>query len=78
MQCQWSTRWSTGEVFKGDTVQNSAFDVNGNQIEDEQDAIRYAHAIANESGRSVIVWEQDTGLPFAWIAPDIKIRRVTV
>jgi hypothetical protein len=53
------------------------FEVNGNQIQDRQDAIRYARAIADESGRSVMVWEQDTGLPSALITPEIKIGRVT-
>jgi hypothetical protein len=59
-------------------MQHRAFEVNGNQVQDEQDAIRHAHAIANESGHYVMVWEQATGLPFAWIAPEIKIGRVTV
>ena len=67
------------DVFKGDTMQgNRAFEVNGNQVQDEQDAIRHAHAIADESGHSVMVWEQETGLPFAWIAPEIRIGRATV
>lgn len=57
---------------------NPTFEVNGNQIQDKQDAIRYAHAIADESGHSVMIWEQETGLPCAWIAPEIKIGRLTV
>lgn len=53
------------------------FEVNGNQVQGEQDALRYAHAIANESGHSVMIWEQDTGLPSALIAPEIKMGRAT-
>ena len=51
------------------------FEVNGNQVKDRQDAIRYAHAIADESGHSVMVWEQETSLPSAWITPTILIGR---
>ena len=54
------------------------FEVNGNQIQDKQDAIRYARAIATESGKSVMVWESETSLPVAHITPEIKIGRVTV
>src|ERR1700730_830424 len=53
------------DVFKGDTVQ--VFEVNGNQIQDKQDAIRYARTIATESGKSVMVWESETSLPVAHI-----------
>ena len=35
---------------------NEAFEVNGNEIADEADAIRYARAIAEQSGKSVMVW----------------------
>jgi hypothetical protein len=51
------------------------FEVNGNQVKGRQDAIRYAHAIADESGHSVMVWEQETSLPSAWITPSIRIGR---
>jgi hypothetical protein len=34
-----------------------AFEVNGNEIAEKPDAIRYAKAIAEESGRSVIIWQ---------------------
>jgi hypothetical protein len=66
------------DVFKGDTVQGNdkAFEVNGNEIADKPDAIRYARAIAEESGKPVMVWQ--SGLPVLWIAPEIKIGRVTV
>jgi hypothetical protein len=59
-------------------VITSSFEVNGNQVQQEHEAIRLAHAIADESGNSVMVWEQETGLPLAWIAPEIRIARVTV
>jgi hypothetical protein len=52
------------------------FEVNGSEIADKPDAIRYAKAIAEESGKSVMVWQ--SGLPVVWIAPEIKIGRVTV
>jgi hypothetical protein len=61
------------DVFKGDTVQ--AFEVNGNQIHDKQDAIRYARAMATESGKSVMVWESETSLPVAQVMPVIQIGR---
>ena len=54
---------------------NKSFEVNGSEIADKPDAIRYARAIAEESSRSVMVWQ--SGLPVAWIAPEIKIGRVT-
>jgi hypothetical protein len=53
-----------------------AFEVNGNEIADKADAIRYARATAEESGKPVMVWQ--SGLPVLWIAPEIKIGRVTV
>jgi len=49
--------------------------VNGNQIQNKQDAIRYARAIATESGKSVMVWESETSLPVAHITPTIQIGR---
>jgi len=52
-----------------------AFEVNGSEIADKPDAIRYARATAEESGKPVMVWQ--SGLPVAWIAPEIKIGRVT-
>jgi len=52
------------------------FEVNSNQFQNKQDAIRYARAIAEQSGKSVMVWQ--SGLPVVWIAPEIKIGRVTV
>ena len=61
------------DVFKGDAMQ--AFEVNGNEIADKPDAIRYARATAEESGKPVMVWQ--SGLPVVWIAPEIKIGRVT-
>jgi hypothetical protein len=65
-------------VPEGDTLQanDKAFEVNGNEIADKPGAIRYAKAIADESGKSVMVWSE--GLPALWIAPEIKIGRVTV
>jgi hypothetical protein len=54
---------------------NSAFEVNGNEIAEKPDAIRYAKAIAEESGKSVMVWQ--SGLPVLWIAPEIKIGRAS-
>lgn len=54
------------------------FEVNGNQIQDKQDAIRYAQAIATESGKAVMVWESETSLPVSWIAPEIRIGRAVV
>lgn len=62
------------DVFKGDTMQHRAFEVHGNQIQDKQDAIRYAKAIATESGKSVLVWESETSLPVAYVGPEIRIR----
>lgn len=53
-----------------------AFEVNGNEIAEKPDAVRYAKAIAEESGRSVIIWQ--SGLPVLWIAPEIKIGRKTL
>ena len=50
-----------------------AFEVNGNQIEDKHDAIRYARAIATESGKSVMVFESETSLPVAYVGPVIQI-----
>ena len=63
---------------EGDTLQanDKAFEVNGNEIAEKPDAIRYAKAIAEESGRSVIIWQ--SGLPVLWIAPEIKIGRKTL
>jgi hypothetical protein len=55
---------------------NEAFEVNGNEIADQSDAIRYARAIAEQSGKSVMVWQ--SGLPLLWIAPEIKIGRATL
>jgi len=55
---------------------NEAFEVNGNEIADEANAIRYARAIAEESGKSVMIWQSD--LPVLWIAPEIRIGRVPV
>jgi hypothetical protein len=51
-----------------------AFEVNGNEIADKPAAIRYARSIAEESGKSVMVWQ--SGLPLLWIAPEIKIGGV--
>jgi len=56
----------------------NAFEVNGNQIQDKQDAIRYARAIATQSGKHVMVFESETSLPVLWIAPEIKIGRASL
>jgi len=56
----------------------NAFEVNGNQIQDKQDAIRYARAIATQSGKHVMVFESETSLPVLWIAPEIKIVRASL
>jgi hypothetical protein len=53
------------------------YEVNGNQITDKSDAIRYAQAIATESGKSVMVWESETSLPVAYIGPEIRIGGAT-
>ena len=55
---------------------DKAFEVNGNEIADQSDAIRYARAIAEESGKSVMIWQSD--LPVLWIAPEIRIGRATL
>jgi len=55
---------------------NEAFEVNGNEIADKPAAIQYAKAIAEESGKPVMVWQ--SGLPVLWIAPEIKIGRATL
>jgi hypothetical protein len=52
-----------------------AFEVNGNEIADKPDAIRYAKEISEESGKPVVVWSE--GLPVLWIAPEIKIGRAS-
>jgi hypothetical protein len=52
-----------------------AFEVNGNEIADKSDAIQSAKTLAEESGKPVMVWQ--SGLPVAWIAPEIRIGRVT-
>jgi len=64
-------------VPEGDTVQanDKAFEVNGNEIVEKPDAIRYARAIAEESGKPVMVWSE--GLPALWIAPEIRIGRAS-
>ena len=69
---------ASGQYERPDAVtgrEAQLFEVNGNQVKDRQDAIRYAHAIADESGHSVMVWEQETSLPSAWITPTILIGR---
>jgi hypothetical protein len=63
------------EVLREETM-NKSFEVNGNEIAEKPDAVRYAKAIAEESGRSVIIWQ--SGLPVLWIAPEIKIGRKTL
>ncbi len=50
------------------------FEVNGNEIADKADAIRYARVIATQSGKSVMVWESETSLPVAYVGPEIRIR----
>jgi hypothetical protein len=52
-----------------------AFEVNGNEIADKPDAIRYARAIAEESCRPVMIWQ--SGLPVVCIAPEIRIGRAS-
>ena len=52
-----------------------AFEVNGNEIADKADAIRYARAIATRSGKHVMVFESETSLPVAYIGPVIQIGR---
>lgn len=52
-----------------------AFEVNGNEMADKADAIRYARAIATESGKAVMVWESETSLPVAHVTPVIQIGR---
>jgi hypothetical protein len=69
-----SSNGSLSDVFKGDAMQ--AFEVNGNEIAEKSDAIRYAKAIAEECGRPVMIWQ--SGLPVLWIAPEIKIGRETL
>jgi hypothetical protein len=54
----------------------TAYEVNGNEIAEKPDAIRYAKAIAEVSGRPVMIWQ--SGLPLLWIAPEIKIGRATL
>ena len=61
------------DVFKGDAMQ--AFEVNGNEITDKPDAIQYAKLIAEESGKSVMVWSE--GLPVLQVAPEINIGRAS-
>lgn len=59
-------------------MQNKVFEVNGIQIQNKQEAIRYARVVATESGKSVMVWESETSLPVAYIGPVIQIGRVIV
>ena len=61
------------DVFKGDAMQ--AFEVNGNEIVEKSDAIRYAKAISEESGKPVMVWSE--GLPVLWVSPEIRIGRAS-
>jgi hypothetical protein len=40
---------------------NESFEVNGNEMADKPEAIRYAKSIAEQSGKPVMVWQ--AGLP---------------
>ena len=56
-------------------MQTNSFEVNGNELPNKPDAIRFAKAIAEESGKPVMVWQ--SGLPVLWVAPEIKIGRAS-
>jgi len=50
------------------------YEAHGTVYGTKAEAIREAQAIANASRVSVFVWEVETGMPCAWIAPEIRMR----
>ncbi len=49
------------------------YEAHGTVYQTKADAIREAQIIANLSRMSVFVWEVETGMPCAWVAPEIRM-----